>query len=60
MPDITMCNWDNCPMKDTCYRYKAKADKLWQVYFIDAPIRDLKCEYYWDMEDRNKEIFNDF
>lgn len=27
MPDISMCNSDNCPMKDKCYRSTATASK---------------------------------
>ena len=59
MPDITMCNWELCPMRDKCIRFTAKPDKLWQSYFTDVPIKDGKCEYFWDNKNINKEIFND-
>lgn len=27
MPDITMCSSENCPMRGSCYRSRAKPDK---------------------------------
>ena len=47
MPDITMCPGTNCPYKETCYRYTAKPDEYWQSYFMEAPIKDGKCDMYW-------------
>ena len=47
MPDICMCKGTNCPFKEKCYRFTAKADE-YQSYFIDAPIdKDGKCDMYW-------------
>lgn len=28
MPDITMCSSNGCPMKEECYRSRAKPDTL--------------------------------
>lgn len=28
MPDITMCSSKECPMRSSCYRTRAKLDKL--------------------------------
>lgn len=28
MPDITMCSSKECPMRGSCYRIRAKPDKL--------------------------------
>lgn len=42
-----MCKGDNCPIKEECYRYTAKADELYQAYFSEPPIEDSKCEMYW-------------
>lgn len=28
MPDIIMCSSENCPMRGSCYRSRAKPDKL--------------------------------
>lgn len=45
-PDITMCLGTDCPHKEKCYRYTAKPSE-YQSYFMEAPIKDLKCEMYW-------------
>lgn len=54
MPDITMCKGTNCPQKEQCYRFTAKANDLWQSYFVEPPIKDDKCDMYWDNEIKNK------
>lgn len=56
MADICMCSGLNCPVKENCYRFTAKADE-YQTYFLDAPIKDGKCEYYWGVNAEN--IFNE-
>jgi hypothetical protein len=58
MPDISKCSGEGCPMKETCYRFTAIADKLWQSYFMNAPIKeDNTCDYYWPNEnDRTKKV----
>ena len=49
MPDISMCHGDNCPKKETCYRFMAIPDDLWQSYFIHSPIKeDGECDHYWE------------
>jgi len=45
--DITKCSGENCPMKESCYRFTAEAGQM-QSYFIEPPIKDGKCEYYWE------------
>lgn len=47
MTDITKCEGTNCPVKESCYRYTAKADIFRQSYFTEPPIKDGKCEMYW-------------
>lgn len=48
MADITMCDGINCPLRETCYRFKAKPDKYGQSYFVKVPVdNDGKCEFYW-------------
>lgn len=47
MPDITMCPGTNCPQREKCYRFTAKPSEYMQSYFMEAPIKDGKCEYYW-------------
>jgi hypothetical protein len=46
-PDITMCPGTDCPHKEKCYRFTAKPSEYMQSYFMKAPIKDGKCEYYW-------------
>ena len=47
-PDITMCPGTDCPLKETCYRYTAKPTQFSQSYFVDPPIKDGECDYFWD------------
>jgi hypothetical protein len=47
MPDITMCPGTNCPHKETCYRYTATPSEYRQAYFMEAPIKEEKCDMYW-------------
>ena len=49
MPDITMCNGNNCDLASTCYRYKA-TPSIRQSYFIESPVEDEQCDYYWEVE----------
>ena len=49
MTDITLCKDDKCPLKDYCYRFKAKREG--NNYFFnyspyDSDIGD--CEFYLD------------
>jgi hypothetical protein len=48
MADITMCNGKNCELANTCYRYKANPTPGYQSYFCEAPIKNGKCDYYWE------------
>jgi hypothetical protein len=58
MPDITMCVGLNCPLKETCYRFKAKPNN-WQPYFVHTPFVVTKaedvethtCEYKIEVKD---------
>jgi hypothetical protein len=46
MSDITMCKGTNCPLKEKCFRFTAKADE-YQSYFNESPLKDDKCDMYW-------------
>ena len=48
MADITMCKGLECPVKEDCYRFNAKADE-YQYYFLEPPYdkEKKKCDYYW-------------
>ena len=55
MPDISMCSGKECPMKQNCYRFTAKASD-YQSFFMNPPIKeDGTCDYFWDNEDYKKE-----
>ena len=47
--DITHCNQDKCPKKDTCYRYQAwmdiKNNKMDGLYSMLKPAK-IPCELY--------------
>lgn len=55
MPDISMCKGVGCPLKENCYRFKAKPDDMYQSYFVDPPfnITDCdeqpSCDYFWSL-----------
>jgi len=44
MPDISMCQNDDCPMRKQCYRYTAKPNEPYQVYAEFEPDR---CDSWW-------------
>lgn len=54
MPDITMCKGEDCPLKDSCYRYVATPSEYRQSFFIEVPFIEepdgTSCEYYWKAE----------
>lgn len=59
MPDITMCCNHECPLREKCYRYRARPDKYWQSYAFYkpenkpfGPVGDtsLECEYFWKLD----------
>lgn len=56
MADITKCKGDDCPIKEGCFLFTAKADKYRQSYFAESPIKDGKCDMYWG--DNSEAIFN--
>lgn len=57
MPDITMCTGARCPLKETCYRYKAKPEKQMQSYFAEPPFKGTECECYWAYEAKVEYIY---
>lgn len=48
MPDIAMCQQRECPLKASCYRYRAVPSE-WQSYMERDP---KTCKDYWPIEDR--------
>ena len=54
MSDICMCHWKDCPMKGKCYRHTAPKSE-YQTFFIEEPIKDWKCDYFWEDENTKQE-----
>lgn len=51
MADITKCKGEECPIKESCYRFKAHSNEYMQSYFTNAPIKkDNTCDHYWTNE----------
>lgn len=48
MADITKCQGTDCPKKETCYRYLATVSEWRQSWFCECPLKDGKCDYYWE------------
>ena len=48
MNDITKCEGNNCPQKESCYRFLAKPDRLQSYSAFDEIRTPEKCEYYWE------------
>ena len=53
MTDISMCSGFGCDMKHDCYRFTANRG-MWQYYFSKPPIKDGKCEMFWDNKLKDK------
>ncbi len=52
MPDITMCQGNDCPIKHKCYRHEAKPSEYRQSYFSEVPYESDDCDYFWDNKER--------
>jgi hypothetical protein len=53
MSDITMCSGVGCDLKHKCYRFTAERSK-WQFWFSVVPIKDGKCNMFWDNKSKDK------
>jgi len=51
MPDISMCCNRDCPIREKCYRYRARPDKYWQSYAF-FEYKDDKCDNFWELDVR--------
>jgi hypothetical protein len=54
MADITMCSGIGCKYSYSCYRYKATPDEFHQSYFLEPPIENDECGYYWEWPPKAK------
>jgi hypothetical protein len=52
MSDISKCKGTNCPLKETCYRFRAPSNDYWQAWFSEVPYNNesKNCDEYWKME----------
>jgi hypothetical protein len=46
MPDISLCQNKTCKARDSCYRFKAKPNPLYQSYAKFGKKNIKKCKYY--------------
>lgn len=46
MADISKCHGENCPVRDICFRFTAKADKYWQSY-MEPDRNGHQCNSFW-------------
>jgi len=53
MPDISMCENQTCPLKETCYRFKA-IPNTHQSYADFKPDEKGKCDYYYPIKNRKE------
>lgn len=55
--DIMMCSGEDCPFKETCYRYTAPANEYRQSYFTEPPLvkdEELSCDHYWENKEDDR------
>jgi hypothetical protein len=54
MSDISKCNGksgkEECPLKETCYRFKTPASLIWQSY-IQPKVMGKNCAHYWEVKE---------
>ena len=53
MPDISMCANKDCPLRESCYRFKAEPG-MYQTY-SSFEYKDGECEDYWELETDKKD-----
>ena len=46
MPDISMCNGQDCPIKEYCYRYTAEPSEFWQTWGMFEFNKETGCNYF--------------
>lgn len=54
-----MCFGQGCPLKENCYRFKAKPDEYYQSYFAEPPLNPTEsdeqpsCDYFMEIKYKN-------
>ena len=56
MADITMCTNITCPLRESCYRFKANRNELWQSvakfeWYVENGMFP-KCQMYWKYDEK--------
>ncbi len=51
MPDITMCCDITCPVRNECYRFRARTSGHRQSWIADQ-MPERPCYLYWDIDGR--------
>ena len=46
MTDFAICRQEDCKLKETCKRYKAKPDKYYQAYLPKKFLDKEECLFY--------------
>lgn len=55
MADITMCEGGDCPLKESCYRFRAPKNPYRQAFFVNIPYQNGECKKYERIEGRQLE-----
>lgn len=45
-----MCKGTDCPSANDCYRFRAIPNEYRQSYFMNPPLEDGKCDYFWSID----------
>lgn len=57
MSDITMCQAEDCPLQEYCYRYQATPNRAWQSYAkfgYKLTVMGAECEHFYQISDVQK------
>jgi hypothetical protein len=54
MTDLTMCAGHGCPLRETCWRYRAPAG-AWQSWAAWPRLPDGSCEAYTPIREETRE-----
>jgi hypothetical protein len=61
MPDIAMCKDNLCPIRERCFRFRAKPSEPFQWY--DRNLRygeKTGCNKYWEIPQEKMSNYTDF
>lgn len=53
MPDISMCKGGKCPLKKSCFRYRAIPGSF-QSYFMNPPFQGDECIHFSKIDKGDK------